>query len=98
MGIFRINDDDAKTIEPRIQPQFTKDDILKQDNAHCIASMLVGGRPAQAFNMNTVYDGYAPDGNPSQLAAIKQLSYLKYGRDRAEIEQEILNKFRANNG
>jgi hypothetical protein len=98
MGIFRINDDDAKTIEPRIQPQFTKDDILKQDNAHCIASMLVGGRPAQAFNMNTVYDGYAPDGNPNQLAAIKQLSYLKYGRDRAEIEQEILNKFRANNG
>lgn len=97
MGIFRINDEDAKAIEPRISPQFSKDDVLKQDNANCIASMLVGGRPAQAFNMNTVHDGYAPDGNPLQVDAVKRLSYLKYGRDRSEIEQEILNKFRANN-
>jgi hypothetical protein len=58
--------------------------------------MLVDGRPVSAFNMMTTYDGYAPKGNPDQLDAIKQLSYLKYGRDRAEIEQEILNKFKAN--
>jgi len=97
MGIFRINDEDAKFIEPRISPQFKKDDILKLDNAQCLASMLVNGRPAQAFNMNTVYDGYAPKGNPDQVEAVKQLSYMKYGKDRAEIEEEILNKFRAGN-
>ncbi len=96
MGIFRINDEDAKTIEPRITPQFTKDDILKLDNAQAIMSMLVNGRPAQAFNINTIYDGYAPKGNPDQVESVKQLSYMKYGRDRAEIEDEILNKFRAN--
>ena len=59
-------------------------------------SMLVNGRPAQAFNINTIYDGYAPKGNPDQVESVKQLSYMKYGRDRAEIEDEILNKFRAN--
>ena len=95
MGIFRINDEDAKFIEPRIQPHFSKDDIIKQDNFNCLTSMLVDGRPAQAFNMNTIYDGYAPAGNPDQVASVKQLSYLKYGRDRAEIEQEILDKFKA---
>lgn len=97
MGIFRINDEDAKTIEPRINPQFTKDDILKQDNFNCITSMLIGGRPAAAFNMMTVHDGFAPKGNPDQVAQVKQLSYMKYGRDRQEIEDEILAKFKANN-
>ena len=96
MAFFRINDEDAKTVEPRISPQFTKDDIIKLDNANAITSMLVNGRPVQAFNMNTIYDGYAPKGKPEQIDSVKQLSYLKYGRPRAEIEQEILDKFKAN--
>ncbi len=102
MAIFRINDEDAKTIEPRVVPTFTKDDILKLDNAHAIASMLVNGRPTAAFNMNTIYDGYAPKGqgrtpeDEQRIEAIKQLSYMKFGRPRAEIEQEILDKFRLN--
>jgi hypothetical protein len=97
MGFFRINDEDAKFVEPRIKPQFSKDDILKLDNFNNITTMLVDGRPVQAFNMKTVHDGFAPKGNPDQLDAVKQLSYLKYGRDRAEIEQEILDKFKAGN-
>jgi hypothetical protein len=95
MAFFRINDEDAKTVEPRITPMFTKDDILKLDNSNAITSMLVNGRPAQAFNMNTIYDGYAPKGKPEQIDAVKQLSYLKFGRPRAEVEEEIMNKFRA---
>lgn len=94
MGIFRINDEDAKIVEPRLAPQFNKDDVIKQDNFNCLVSMLVNGRPVQPFNMMTVHDGYAPKGNPDQINAVKQLSYLKYGRDRAEIEQEILDKFK----
>lgn len=102
MAFFRINDDDAKTVEPRISPQFTKDDIIKLDNANNITSMLVGGRPVQPFNMMTVYDGYAPKSKnrtpeeEQRLENVKQLSYMKYGRPRAEIEQEILDKFRMN--
>ena len=104
MGFFRINDEDAKFVEPRIKPQFSKDDIIKLDNAQAIMSMLVDGRPAQAFNINTIFDGYAPKSGPDRteednqkIQAVKQLSYLKYGRDRADIEQEILDKFKANN-
>jgi hypothetical protein len=93
MAFFRINDEDAKFVEPRVAPQFSKDDIIKQDNFNCITSLLVNGRPSTSFNMMTVHDGYAPKGNPDQIAAVKQLSYLKYGRDRQEVEQEILSKF-----
>lgn len=97
MAFFRINSADAAVAEPRIVPRFTKDDIIKQENFNCIVSMLVDGKPAAAFNMDTFNpDGYLgpKSGNPNQIEQLKQLSYLKYGRDRAEVEQEIQDKFR----
>jgi hypothetical protein len=97
MAFFRINSADAAVIEPRITPRFTKDDVIKQENFNCIVSMLVEGKPAAAFNMNTFEpDGYfgPHSGNPGQIEQLKQLSYMKYGRDRAEIEAEIANKFK----
>lgn len=94
MAFFRIKAEDAAIAEPRVLPRFTKDDILKQENFNCVASMLVNGKPAAAFNMHTTYDGFAPGGNPNQVDQLKQLSYLKYGRDRADVEQEIQDKFR----
>ena len=97
MAFFRIKSEDAAVAEPRIAPRFTKDDIIKQENFNCVVSMLVGGKPAQAFNMDTLNpDGYVTpkNGNPNQIEQLKQLSYLKYGRDRADVEQEIQDKFR----
>lgn len=97
MAFFRINSADAAVIEPRIVPRFSKDDVIKQENFNCVVSMLVGGKPAQAFNMDTLNpDGYVTpkNGNPNQIEQLKQLSYLKYGRDRADVEQEIQDKFR----
>lgn len=96
MAFFRIDPDDAAQAEPRITPRFTKDDIVKQENFNCIASLLVNGKPEPAFNLNTFApNGYIgpKNGNPDQIELIKQLSYMKYGRDRAEIEQEIQNKY-----
>jgi hypothetical protein len=94
MAFFRVKSEDAATAEPRVTPRFTRDDIVKQENFNCVVSMLVQGKPESAFNMNTIHDGYAPKGNPDQIDQVKQLSYLKYGRDRAEVEQEIQDKFR----
>lgn len=94
MAFFRIKSEDAAYVEPRIAPAFTKDDIVKLDNFQAVTSMLVGGRPARAFNLNTLSDGYAPKGNPDQVEKLKQLSYLKYGRPREEIEAEIMEKYR----
>lgn len=97
MAFFRINSADAAVVEPRIMPRFTKDDIIKQENFNCVVSMLVDGKPALAFNMDTFNpDGFVSpkSGNPNQIDAIKQLSYMKFGRDRADVEQEIADKFR----
>ena len=93
MAFFRIKAEDAAEVEPRAKP-LTKEDILKQENFNCVATLLIKGKPEDAFNMNTVYDGFAPKGRPEQIEQLKQLSYLKYGRDRAEVEQEIVDKFK----
>jgi hypothetical protein len=95
MAFFRIDPDDAVVAEKRVGPRFTKDDITKLENFNCVASMLVNGKPEPAFNMDTFNpDGYVQKVRPEQIDAIKQLSYMKYGRDRAEVEQEIQDKFR----
>ena len=95
MAFFRINATDAVEAEPRITPRFNKDDILKQENFNAIASYLVNGIPEPSFNIETVYQGSFPDkGNKDQIELVKQLSYMKYGRDRAEVEAEIQEKFR----
>jgi hypothetical protein len=53
--------------------------------------MLVGGVPAKPFNSRTPYP---PAGNPDIVEKIKELSYLKYGKDRAIVEEEIMARYR----
>jgi DNA helicase HerA-like ATPase len=90
MQIFRISSEDAEALEPRIAPTFTATDIMKLENRNAYMSMLVNGQPVPAFNLTT------PDWPPQNkeiVEYIKQLSYLKYGRPRAEVEAEILAKY-----
>jgi hypothetical protein len=53
-------------------------------------SMLVNGQPTKPFNISTL----APEaGNPEIVDSLKELSYVKYGRDREEVEAEIMARF-----
>ena len=90
MAIFRISPEDAEALEPRFKPIFTKQDIIKLDNYNAYMSMLINGQPAKPFNIRTL----APEtGHPEIAEKIKELSYLKYGRPREEVEAEIIAKY-----
>jgi hypothetical protein len=91
MGVFRINDEDAKFMEPRFAPVVSAQDILRLDNMNAYVSMLVDGRPAKAFSLKM---DYVQGGNKEHIAQMKELSYLKFGRPREEIEAEIAEKYR----
>lgn len=91
MIVFRVSSEDANFLENRFKPTFTASDISKLDNYNAYVSMLINGQPAKPFNMTTI----APaEGNLEVVPKIKELSYLKYGRDRAEVEEEIMAKYR----
>ena len=90
MAVFRVGTEDATFLEPKFKPQFSARDITKLDNYNAYMSMLVKGQPTKPFNLHTL----APEkGNPDIVDSLKELSYVKYGRDRAEVEAEIMARY-----
>jgi len=91
MAVFRVSSEDANFLENKYKPTFMASDIMKLDNYNAYLSMLVNGQPVKPFNIKTV----APiEGNVEIVDKIKQLSYLKYGRAREDVEAEIMEKYK----
>ncbi|MES3032319.1 MAG: TraM recognition domain-containing protein [Patescibacteria group bacterium] len=91
MAVFRVGTEDATFLEPRFKPTFSAADITKLDNYNAYVNMLVNGQPVKPFNLRTL----APEkGNPDIVDSLKELSYVKYGRDRAEVEAEIMGRYK----
>ena len=91
MAIFRVGIDDAKYLETQLAPVFSADDIVKLPNFNAYLKLLIKGNPAKPFNVMPA--GPMP-GNPEVVMALKELSYLKFGRPREEIEAEIAKKYK----
>ena len=90
MAVFRVGAEDAQFVESKFKPVFTAADIMKIDNHNAYISMLINGQPTKPFNIATFPP---PQGIPAAVEKIKELSYLKYGRDREEVEAEIMGKY-----
>jgi len=91
MAIFRVGADDAKYLEAQFTPIFSADDIMKLPNFNAYLKLLVNGLPTKPFNIRLM----PPlKGKPELVEPIKEMSYLRYGRPREEIEAEILAKYK----
>lgn len=93
MAVYRVSTEDANFVEQKFKPTFTSSDIMKLDNFNSYVSMLVNGTPTKPFSM-TSHWSLTPKGNTEIVGKIKELSYLKYGRPREEVEEEIMDKYR----
>jgi hypothetical protein len=87
---FRISSEDAEYMEKMYGPQFTAKDMMNTENLNAYVKMLIKGIPQKAFNIK---EPFPPKGNDDVVETLKQLSYLTYGGDRAEIEEGILRKY-----
>ncbi len=92
MIIYRISPENAKVFEQQLAPTFTPTDIIKLENFNAYAKILVKGTPQKPFNLQIPPP---PKGNIEITDKVKQLSYLKYGRPREEIEAEIFSRYKA---
>lgn len=92
MAVHRVSPENAEIFQKQFEPTFTSQDILKLENLNCYVKMLVGGMPVKPFNSHTPFP---PQGMDAIVPKIKELSYLKYGRDRAEVEEEIMARYMA---
>ncbi len=90
MAVFRISTEDAEILSKRLDPVFTVSDIIKLDNRNAYISMLIDGQPVKPFSIRTQD---LPVGNDDIIESLKELSFLKYGRPRDEVEKEVMDKF-----
>ncbi len=90
MAVFRVGTEDANFLEPKFKPTFNAQDITKLDNYNAYISMLVNGQPTKPFNIKTLPP---EEGDRVIVDELKQLSYTKYGRDRGEVEKEIMARY-----
>ena len=91
LATFRVGTDDAEYLEKQYAPIFTANDIVNIDNRNAYIKMLVDGRPVKPFNLETFA---SPVGDPAQISMLKETSYEKYGGNRVEIEEKILEKYK----
>lgn len=89
----RIGITDADILRKKFAPTFDAEDLTKLPNFQTIASVMINGVPSAAFSMSLV----PPMGqsNPQLRDALKKLSAAKYGRPRAQVEQEIFARLGA---
>ena len=92
MVAFRVGTNDAEFLAKQFAPIFDIDDLQFLPNANTAVRMMIGGVPVQPFSMATL----PPLGHPNQQLsdALKQLSWAKYGRPKAEVEKEIFDRLK----
>lgn len=86
---FRIGVEDAEMIAKEFAPVFDENDVINVEKYTANIKLLIDNTACRPFNMKTVLP---PDGNLILAEQLKQLSRLKYGRDRAIIEAEVIER------
>ncbi|MEO8637529.1 MAG: DUF87 domain-containing protein [Candidatus Taylorbacteria bacterium] len=90
IAAFRVGAEDAEYLEKQFSPVFSMKDLMNIDNRNAYLKLLSNGRPVKPFNIETV----SPDtGKKENVDKLKELSYLKFGKERADVEEEIMRKY-----
>jgi len=89
---FRIGVEDAEIIAKEFAPVFNEFDVINIDRYNAYLKLMINGAGSRPFNIETYPK---PAGaNKEQAELIKNLSRLKHGKPRAEIQSEILQRTR----
>lgn len=88
---FRIGVTDANFLQHEFTPIFNETDLANVEKYHVYIKTIVNNEPVPAFSMSLEKDMDAIKAkmNPKLAEMIKQLSRLKYGKDKEVVEAEI---------
>ncbi len=89
IAALRVGVEDAEFLEKQFLPVFKAQDLINVDNYNFFARLLINNVSTAPFNMKTPLP---TDGNPDIVEPIKELSQLKYGRDRDIVEREVASR------
>ena len=86
IAAFRAGPEDAGVLEQQFAPTFNAGDLMNVPNRNAFMRVLANGTPTPPFSMETLAPAEA---DLARVAALIEQSYDRYGRPRAEIEEEI---------
>lgn len=89
----RIGITDAEILVKKFTPTFDAEDLTRLPNFQTISSVMIQDVPSSAFSMSLL----PPLGqsNPQLRDALKKLSATKFGKPRAQVEQEFFTRMGA---
>lgn len=88
---YRIGVEDAEFMEKQFEPVFSDYDLINLEKFSAVIRPLVNGAPARPFSLQIP----APpvSGSTEIRDQVKSLSRAKYGRDKQQVEQQVLQRF-----
>jgi hypothetical protein len=84
---FRVGADDAQYLAHQFTPVFTETDMVNIERYNAYVKMIIDNAPQRPFSLRTLRDD--TQHNPALRNAIVELSQLKHGRNRAEVDALI---------
>jgi len=91
---FRVGVTDANYLQHEYQPTFSETDLINVERFNVYVKTIVNNEPVPSFSMDLTKDMSKIKTQRSKKMAemVKQLSRLKYARDKAVIEAEIAQR------
>ncbi len=94
MMCYKIGAQDAEHMSKEMSPVFSEQDLISIDKFKAVMKLSIDTQPSRPFSIIPV-NPYLEEGDKQAAEAYKQLSRLKYGRDRDFVEREILRRIGA---
>ena len=90
---FKVGSTDAQFLETVYTPLFDQSDLTNLENRNAYVKIVAKGESPPAFSINSDYKNspfpIPPYGNKQVSEIVKNLSRLRYGRDRGLVESEL---------
>ncbi len=93
MMAFRIGPQDAEMIGKEFEPEVSQLDLVNIENRNAYLKLMIDGATSRPFTITTLPP--MGEGNPKLAQAIKELSRVKYGKDKRLVEAELKGRLAA---
>jgi hypothetical protein len=90
MMCFKIGAQDAEYMAKEFAPVFSEQDLINVANYQAYIKLNIDNATSRGFSMNTVFD--PAKGDTEAAEAFRQLSRLKYAREKEFVEREIYRR------
>lgn len=91
---YKIGAQDAEYLAKEMAPVFSDQDLINVDKYKAVMKLSIDTQPSKPFSMIPL-NPYLEAGDKEAAEAFKQLSRLKYGRDKEFVEREIFRRMGA---